>query len=84
MFKETRRKDLVNFLKKILKHPALKSSPEVTVFITSDADFVEFRKKEEILNHPKEKGIFEKVTEAFNYYTNRSGHVSGEMNDSES
>jgi hypothetical protein len=78
-FAETRKKDLVNFLKKLLKHPYLKTSPELNVFITSDSDFLNFKKKEESLNHVKEKGIFEKLTTAIHNVTKGKPQIPSEQ-----
>jgi len=46
-FSETRRKELIDFLKKCMQHPFLQTTEEMFIFLTDDKGFHSFIKKEQ-------------------------------------
>ena len=70
-FSETRKKELVSFLKKCTKHPFLHSTPELNNFLT-DNDLQLLIKRDQTWNStPKSAGFWNTVTKMINYTTKR-------------
>ena len=70
-FSETRRKELVSFLKKCTKHPFLQSTVELNNFLT-DNDLQLLIKRDQTWNStPKSAGFWNAITKMISYTTGR-------------
>lgn len=84
-FAEERKKDLITFLKKCMKHHFLKTVPELTIFLSDDKGFFNFKKREENLNqHKKDRNLLEKITNMVNAATKTIPYHLVEMGEIES
>lgn len=68
-----------------MRHPFLKTVPELTIFLSDDKGFFNFKKKEENLNqHKKDRNLLEKITNMVNSATKTVPYHLVEMGEIES
>lgn len=84
-FAETRKKDLVVFLRKCMQHPFLRNTPEINIFLSDDKGFQDFKKKEQNLQQTKaETSLLSNVSKILNGPTKTNPLVFRELNELES
>ena len=83
-FAETRKKELVTFLRKCMQHQFLKNTPELNMFLSDDKGFHEFKKKEQNLQqYKKDSSLLANVSKIINSATKGTPYPLRELNDSE-
>jgi len=84
-FAETRKKELVVFLRKCMQHPFLRNTPEINIFLSDDKGFQDFKKKEQNLQQNKpESSLLSNVSKILNGPTKTNPLVFRELNELES
>jgi len=84
-FAETRKKELVVFLRKCMQHPFLRNTPEINIFLSDDKGFQDFKKKEQNLQPNKpESSLLSNVSKMLNGPTKTNPLVFRELNELES
>jgi len=81
-FSETRRKELINFIKKITDDEFLKYSEEMNCFLFDDSKFAEMKQQSEVLRHSREQGLVKNLYKFLNYATKKPVAIK-EMNENE-
>lgn len=84
-FAETRKKELVVFLRKCMQHPFLRNTPEINIFLSDDKGFQDFKKKEQTLQQNKtEASLLSNMSKMLNGPTKTNPLVFRELNELES
>ena len=81
-FSETRRKQLITFMKKLTQDEFLRHTEEVNCFLFDDSKFIEMKQESE-LRPSKDQGLVQKLSKLFNYNNKKSIVGIKEMNENE-